>query len=358
MTHSEFESFTIGLMTWWQENQRTLPWKDTKDPYKIWLSEIILQQTTVKQGLPYYLKFVEKYPDINQLALADSEEIFKMWEGLGYYNRAKNMINTAQYISSELQGIFPNKHDEILKLKGIGPYTSAAIVSFAFEQPYPVVDGNVLRVVSRYQSMMTPIDTPKTVQDIRAFLNLSIQYAKPSEFNQSIMDFGSLKCTPRNPECDTCIMASHCKAFKNNLTHLIPIKSKKVIKKNIFLHFLHIHVNDSQTIVQQRETDDIWPNLFQFPNIESKDISDEIIGQIISDIFDSSTSYHFNIEEVCTKRQVLTHKIVTGLFSKVNLKIDNPKIKNDFYLVDYSKVKKFAFPKIMLEYLNKDLDIS
>ncbi len=347
--------FTPKLISWWQVNKRDLPWKSTKDPYKIWLSEIILQQTTIAQGLPYYLKFVKKYPNIHKLAQAKDDNIFKMWEGLGYYNRAKNMLYTARYISNELKGIFPNNHDEILRLKGIGPYTSAAIASFAYELPYPVIDGNVLRFISRYLGLEMPIDEKATYSIIKNFLQDNILIARPSEFNQALMDFGSTMCTPRNPNCNICVFAKDCLALKSNLTAKIPYKSKKIVKKKLHFDYFHIDINSAFTVIQQRDSDDIWPNLFQFPKETMSEESKENLKIFVGNIISSSDFVINNLEVICQLKQTLTHRIIHGNFYKISIETEIPLSYSGFNIVNYSQLELYAFPKIMNEYINKYL---
>jgi A/G-specific adenine glycosylase len=358
MSLSEAEFFTSGLMSWWKLNRRQLPWKETRDPYKIWLSEIILQQTTIRQGTPYYLRFVEKFPDIGSLAVAEPEEVYKMWEGLGYYNRAKNMHATAQHIYHELDSVFPDDYHDLLKLKGIGPYTGAAIASFAYEKPFPVIDGNVIRLISRFLGLQSPANSPILNSEIKKFLTESIQFAMPSEFNQALMDFGSVKCVPRNPECHTCPLSSRCMAFQKDWVHVLPVKPIKKARKNIFYHFIEIVINDHFVVLQQRDKNDIWPDLFQFPVVETNKITEEQITQMLNDILLSTWQPISKMVKVCEKKQTLTHRTVHGYFSKIHLTLNDVKINNRFYLVDFSKVRKFAFPKIMREYLDNHTDIS
>jgi A/G-specific adenine glycosylase len=354
----KYKDFTFRLLDWWQVNKRDLPWKYTKDPYKIWLSEIILQQTTIRQGLPYYLKFIDKYPTINTLALATDDEVFKMWEGLGYYNRAKNMLFTARYVTGVLNGIFPNNHDDILKLKGIGPYTSAAIASFAFEEAYPVIDGNVLRLISRYLGLNTPIDEKITILGIKSFLHGSISFALPSEFNQALMDFGSQQCTPRNPDCKNCVFTQNCVAFQNHMTESIPFKSKKIVKKKLYFDYFHVDINSTSTVIQQRDSDDIWPNLFQFPKGSMTESFEEKIKEHLTHILSDSDFIIEKITLTSQLKQTLTHRIIYGNFYKISIKTKNTVVQNGYIKVEYCKLKTYAFPKIMNTYIEKYLRIS
>lgn len=258
------------LIGWYQENKRDLPWRNTTDAYKVWLSEIILQQTQVVQGLPYYEKFIEKYPNVNSLAKADEDEILKLWQGLGYYSRARNLHFTAKHISNNLKGKFPDHYNEILKLKGIGNYTAAAIASFCFKEVVPVVDGNVLRFVSRYYGINEPIDKPSTIKIIRETCENEISNKQPDIFNQAIMEFGSQVCKPNNPECDVCPFKDSCWAKANNKILDIPFKEKKIKKRNRYFYFLLIRKSNT-ILIQKRIGKDIWEGLYQLPLIESPD---------------------------------------------------------------------------------------
>ncbi len=350
---SDLNGFTPVLMGWWAKHKRDLPWMHTKDPYKIWLSEIILQQTTVRQGLPYYNKFVEKYPTIIDLAAAQDEDVFKLWEGLGYYNRAKNMLFTARFVSNELSGVFPNHHEDIIKLKGVGPYTSAAIASFAFELPFPVIDGNVLRLISRYLGITQPIDNTLTVKEIKHNLDLAIQNTMPSEFNQALMDFGSTHCTPKNPDCTSCVFSKKCIAYKNNTVEKIPFKAKKIIKKDLHFCFLHIEINEKFTILVKRDDENIWPNLYQFPKIENLELHPEEIIEKLKTILNNIKYKIIKTQIACELKQTLTHRNVMGKFYKIDITIED-KIKNQIsQVVPYTELYKYAFPKIINDYISK-----
>ena len=267
MSDSDHHFFTTHLLQWASQHERHLPWKESKNPYYIWLSEIILQQTRVEQGLPYYLKFVEHYPTVFDLANATEDEVLKDWEGLGYYSRARNLHAAAKYIATELDGHFPDTYDSILKLKGVGPYTAAAIASFAFQLPYAVVDGNVYRVLSRFFGMDTPIDS--TIGK-KQFANLAQQLldpTKPDVYNQAIMDFGATWCTPKQAKCNKCPLSEQCAAFQTNRVEKYPIKQKKLKKRTRYFHYLIFNYS-GQTWIEKRAGKDIWQGLYQFPLIE------------------------------------------------------------------------------------------
>lgn len=236
---SDQKIFTHSLLSWNKNsNKRQMPWKGIQDPYKIWLSEIMLQQTRVEQGTAFYNRFIEKFPTVDKLALADDDVVFKMWEGLGYYSRCKNLMATAKIIAFDYKGIFPDNYNAILKLKGIGPYTAAAIVSFAFKLPYAVVDGNVTRVISRFFAVEKAIDT-NDGKKYFAELAQSLLYTEdPATYNQAIMDFGATVCKPRQPLCDICLLQNKCGAYAKDLTKVLPLKEKKLLKRNRYFYYI------------------------------------------------------------------------------------------------------------------------
>ena len=221
-------NFSNSLLLWYLQNKRDLPWRNTTNPYPIWLSEIMLQQTRVAQGLPYFLAFTEAFPTILDLAKADEEQVLKLWQGLGYYSRARNMHKTAQIIAFELGGNFPNNYNDLIKLKGIGEYTAAAIASFAFNEVVPAVDGNVFRVLSRYFNIDTDIASSGAKKEFTALAKELIPNDNPALFNQAIMEFGALQCVPKNPNCESCIFNSSCAALQKKKVAELPVKSKKV----------------------------------------------------------------------------------------------------------------------------------
>ncbi len=246
-----------------------MPWRGTTNPYKVWLSEIILQQTRVVQGLPYYQRFISNYPTITDLANAPEEEVLKLWQGLGYYSRAKNLHHTAQYIATELGGIFPKTYKELVKLKGIGDYTASAIASFCYNEPCPVVDGNVYRVLSRVFGIATPINSTQGAKEFKALAHECLDKANAGVYNQAIMEFGALQCTPQSPNCANCVLRDHCWAFHHNKVNELPVKLKKItIKKRYFNYLVWLNPY-GQTLLQKREGKDIWHGLYEFPLLET-----------------------------------------------------------------------------------------
>ena len=268
--------FTKKLTVWYSVNKRNLPWRNTQNPYFIWLSEIILQQTQVKQGLPYYEAFVKTFPSIFDLADASEERVLKLWQGLGYYSRARNLHATAKYIASELNGVFPNTYKELIKLKGVGDYTASAIASIAFNEVAAVVDGNVYRVLSRYYGIETAINSTAGIKEFKALATSIIDKEQPAEFNQAIMEFGATQCKPKNPYCIVCPVNDTCVAFQNNTIDQLPVKLKKTKVTTKYFNYLVCVDKHKNTLLEKRTGKGIWQNLYQFPLVESdKSLSSE-----------------------------------------------------------------------------------
>ena len=258
--------FTKILVQWYACNKRELPWRNTRNPYFIWLSEIILQQTRVDQGITYYMQFTKEFPSIRDLARANEDKILKLWQGLGYYSRARNLHLTAKYIVRYYNGIFPQSYSDILNLKGVGPYTAAAISSFSFGLPYAVVDGNVIRVLSRFFGVEIPFDTKLGRNAFQSLAQKLLDIKSPAENNQAIMEFGALQCTPKSPKCSSCPFVVDCVAFNTNSISLLPKKSKKIMLKKRFLNYLVLQNNDS--VILGKRTKGIWRGLYDFPFLE------------------------------------------------------------------------------------------
>jgi len=341
--------FTSNLMDWNKKvNNRLMPWKGIKDPYKIWLSEIILQQTRVEQGLEYYNNFVNKYPTINDLASASENEVFKNWEGLGYYSRCKNLIATAKYISNEKSGVFPNTYEEILTLKGVGPYTAAAISSFAFNLPHAVVDGNVMRVLTRFFGIETPIDTTEGKSLLNTLAQDLLDKKNADKYNQAIMDFGATVCKPKQPICNTCNLSKNCHSFNISNPEAFPIKAKAKAKSNRwFIYFLPIYKN--QILVGKRQQKDIWENLYEFPKIElNKHPTLELLQDSENAAFLKKMG--LTVSEIPPFQvQLLTHQKIHACFIDVNL---SKKIQLDkFEYVNLNALKNLPFPKTIAAFI-------
>ncbi len=322
------EVLDIGnkLINWYRENKRELPWRNTTDPYKIWLSEIILQQTRVQQGLPYYEKFTNQFPTINDLADASEQDVLLLWQGLGYYSRARNMHYTAKMIVDKYNGNFPENHNEILALKGVGEYTAAAIASFAFDKAYPVLDGNVFRFISRLFGIEKPIDTSTGKKEITNALDLIFNTQKPALFNQAIMEFGATHCTPKKPKCDTCIFNMQCEALGSKKVMSIPVKKgkTKILKVN---HTYMCFIHDNKTYIEKR-TAGIWKNLYQFPLIE-EDIKPDGITKIVNRYL--KTPSKFEISDVFDSTHILSHRKIQASFFTIHLDTSPIFLKNNIF---------------------------
>ncbi|MFC5047986.1 A/G-specific adenine glycosylase [Aquimarina hainanensis] len=260
--------FGKKLILWYLENKRSMPWRETRDPYSIWLSEIILQQTRVAQGLPYYLSFKSAFPTVFDLAAAPEEKVLKLWQGLGYYSRARNLHATAKYVADELGGTFPDSYASLLLLKGVGDYTASAIASICYDEAVPVVDGNVYRVLSRYLGVATPINTTQGVKEFKQLAKALLEVKEPATYNQAIMEFGALQCKPQSPDCTQCVLDSDCVALKEKKVGELPVKLKKQKIKKRYFSYLIIQTNE-ETILQQRTGKGIWQGLYEFPLVET-----------------------------------------------------------------------------------------
>nr|WP_121964962.1 A/G-specific adenine glycosylase [Myroides sp. N17-2] len=280
-------TFSNKLITWYLVNKRFLPWRETKNPYAIWLSEIILQQTRVAQGLPYFEAFLNTYPTVTDLANAPEDDVMRLWQGLGYYSRARNLHATAKKVAYELNGIFPPNYKELLTLKGVGEYTAAAIASIAYDEVVPVVDGNVFRVLARVYGITSDISTNSTKKEFQTLAAKLIPHNEPATFNQAIMDFGATQCTPKNPDCSVCPYINECVAYATNQVATLPVKLSKIKIKKRYLDFLILLDANRDTIIEQRTEKDIWQQLYQFPLIDSFDHNTEDIAKAITEKYDS-----------------------------------------------------------------------
>ncbi len=344
--------FTKHLLDWHQQTPRVMPWSNTKDPYLIWLSEIILQQTRVSQGWAYYEKFVRHYPTVHDLAAASEARVLKDWQGLGYNSRARNMHAAAKYIAGELAGKFPATYSEILGLKGVGPYTAAAIGSFAFDLPYPVVDGNVKRVLSRYFGISEPVDLPSTHRDIENKARSLMGSHQPSEFNQAIMNFGALQCTPINPGCQTCPMKASCAGFQLDLVDKLPVKSPRKKRKKRFFHYYFLSSGD-QVILRKRTARDIWQHMYDFPVIENRSRSRQSVANRKAFLEEHGFAQANRTSSPVQYTQLLTHQSIHAIFYAYEIS-EIPRLPHDtWHLADRKNLSTFAFPKIIARYLEE-----
>jgi A/G-specific adenine glycosylase len=344
--------FTTHLMHWHStENKRIMPWKGEKNPYKIWLSEIILQQTRVSQGLSYYQKFIDAYPEIENLALAADAEVFKLWEGLGYYSRCKNLLNTARDIHHKLGGNFPETYEQILRLKGIGPYTASAIASFAYDLPHAVVDGNVYRVLSRFFGESVPIDSTIGKKTFKTLADKLLYQPDPASYNQAIMDFGAVVCKPRNPLCEECVLQPACVANKRGLVEDLPVKEKQLVKKNRWFNYF-VFIVDEQIVVKRRTAKDIWQSLNEFYLYESTGLQKWTKKTVKKFMYEQlSISEHKLLSVSDPISQQLTHQNLVGQFIVIQLPAMPPTL-SDYELIPVEDINKPAFPKLITTYLN------
>ncbi len=340
--------FSNTLIMWYLLNKRDLPWRKTKNPYFIWLSEIILQQTKIAQGTSYYLKFIDHFNDISQLANADEKKILKLWQGLGYYSRARNLHHTAQYINNHLNGEFPNEYTDLMKLKGIGDYTASAILSICFKKPYATVDGNVYRVLARYFGINTPINSPKGIKEFKKLAQLMLDIERPDTHNQAIMEFGAVVCKPQNPNCILCSLNNSCYALQNSKIKELPVKTNKVKVKNRYFNYLIVD-NKKQTFIQQRTGKDIWKNLFEFPLHESQNeinandlIHTELFQQVTGKQKYKLTK--FNEQQTV---HILTHQKLYTTFWIIELKSE---LKNGIL---WENLNNFAVPTLIQNFIDK-----
>ncbi len=342
--------FSKNLLKWNEiENSRQMPWKGETNPYRIWISEIILQQTRVQQGLEYYNRFIAAFPDIKSLANADEKVVYKYWEGLGYYSRCKNLIATAKFIHNELNDVFPENFEDILALKGIGIYTASAISSFAFNQPYSVLDGNVFRVLSRFFGKEIPINTTEGKKFYGELAQSLLDKDEPGKYNQALMDFGAVICKPAAPLCLQCPLRKKCIAFLEKKVNELPVNTKKILQKNRFFNYLLVHYKNT-FYVRKRTGKDIWENLYEFILIETKawlDIELISVNEEISRILDLT---EFKIENISAKRtQKLTHQLITGQF--IHIKIQKPLVTKEYIPVNRKQLQSLPFPKFITSHL-------
>lgn len=329
------------LISWYQENKRDLPWRNTTDAYIIWLSEIILQQTRVEQGLPYFERFAAHYPTVSHFAAATENEILRLWQGLGYYSRGRNMLKTAKQVVQDYSGIFPTGYDELIKLKGIGEYTAAAISSFSANEAKAVVDGNVYRVLARYYGVDEPINSPKGKKTFQQIADDVLDVSRPALHNQAMMEFGAMLCKPKNPACGICPVHLDCVAFKQNATTSLPVKLKSVkVRKRYFNYVL---ISDGETILMNKRGDkDIWANMYDLPMIETAEQlpPNDILQLPDAAVFGSNLTL---LSYSGIKKHILTHQ---QLFIQFLIIQEKPrKLQPGWFYCDTADLEKMAIPK-------------
>lgn len=340
------------LIKWYLQNKRELPWRGIFSPYKIWLSEIILQQTRVDQGLNYYLEFIDHYPEIDDLAEASLDEILKIWQGLGYYSRARNLHETAKKIVRDYDGRFPTEYSTLLKLKGIGPYTAAAIASIAFNEPVAVIDGNAFRFLARYFGSGLPVNSSEGKTQFNKLANSILDRKNPGIHNQAVMEFGAMQCTPLNPDCILCPLRDSCYAFSKDMIKELPVKKNHVSIKERYFNYLVI-ISKKSLFLRKRTENDIWKMLYEFPLIE---VSSQVNEVEVMDtpawkqILDNSTEFRIrNISKSYT--HILTHQRIFARFFRIE--IDEPPVSflEKYFCVDIKSLQKYAVPKLIERYL-------
>ena len=337
------------LIVWYDVNKRDLPWRNTLNPYLIWISEVILQQTRVVQGLDYYRRFVEQFPDIFSLADADVDEVLKIWQGLGYYSRARNMHAAARHILIMYKGQFPSTYEELISIRGIGDYTASAIASIAFGQATPVIDGNVNRVIARLFGIQEPIDQSGGKKLIRRYAEELMVAESPGTYNQAIMEFGALHCTPRRPDCGNCVLKDVCAAYAKDLVDMLPIKSKSPVLKTRYFHYLVITCGDC-TYIQHRSDGDIWAGLYEFPMIETGEAAtlDELSSSDKWQLLFKGQIPHFRtISSEWVHR--LTHRILKIRFYEIS--VDQPICMQDWIETEWKDIHQYAIHKVIDTYL-------
>ncbi len=339
--------FSNSLVQWYLQNKRDLPWRDTINPYQIWLSEIMLQQTRVAQGLPYFISFINAFPTVFDLANAEEDQVLKLWQGLGYYSRARNLHATAKYVAHELNGIFPDNYKELLKLKGIGEYTAAAIASFSYNEPVAVLDGNVYRVLSRYFNMDNDISDTKTKKVFQTLAQEVLLKDNPAIFNQAIMEFGALQCVPKNPDCESCVLSNSCAALQYNKVAQLPVKSKKTKVTPKYFNYLILKDITDKFIVQKREGKGIWENLYEFPLFETAELmAPEVIEKqlIQMDFFGQKAKEIILLNSEIIKHK-LSHQHLFIRFFLMEFDVELPGSKG------FEEIKKLPFPIVIHNFM-------
>ncbi len=328
-----------------------MPWKGEKDPYKIWLSEIILQQTRVEQGLEYYKRFIQNYPNVFALAAAPDNEVFKLWEGLGYYNRCKNLLFTARFVAEQLKGKFPKNFEGLLALKGVGNYTASAIAAFAYNLPHAVVDGNVNRVLARYFGLATPVDGTAGKQLFAKLASQLLDAKKSAQYNQAIMDFGATICKPKLPLCERCLLQDNCIAYQEDRVQELPVKEKKIAKIHRWFYYILAEKNNSY-LVRKRTEKDIWQNLHEFVLIEANHHADTE-GILGSAAVKEMAGNKYELLNVSAEyKQQLTHQTLHAIFIRIKMK--HSKVPDGMQLIPKDDLQKLAFPRLINLYLEQE----
>ncbi|WP_285820698.1 A/G-specific adenine glycosylase [Bacteroides acidifaciens] len=344
--------FTETIIKWYEENKRELPWRESSDPYLIWISEIILQQTRVVQGYDYFLRFVKRFPDVRTLADAEEDEVMKYWQGLGYYSRARNLHVAAK----SMNGVFPKTYPEVLALKGVGEYTAAAVCSFAYGMPYAVVDGNVYRVLSRYFGIDTPIDSTEGKKLFAALADEMLDRKRPALYNQGIMDFGAIQCTPQSPNCLFCPLSDSCSAFSRGLVGKLPVKQHKTKTTNRYFNYIYVRAG-AHTFINKRVADDIWKNLFELPLVETPTAlsEEEFLALPEFRAFFASGEQPV-IRSVCREvKHVLSHRVIYANFYEVVLPEETASFSK-FQKIKAEELGQYAVSRLVHAFIEKHIE--
>jgi len=348
------KKFSAVIGRWYDHNMRDLPWRNFADPYTIWLSEILLQQTRVDQGLPYFLKFKETFPSVDDLAEASLDRVLKLWQGLGYYSRARNMHATAQYISHTLDGKFPNNYKDLLRLKGVGEYTAAAVASIAFNEALPVVDGNVIRVISRYFGLEEAVDSAAGMKSIKEICARELDQIKPGKHNQALMEFGSLQCKPKNPACDECPLKGTCFAYQKDLVDSLPWKERRTKVKTVFYHFMVIKQGE-EICLEQRPARGIWNSMYQFPLFETEKEKFVLDSGNLSDILlEMGLKLEGGvIEGVHKATHLLSHRKIVASFWEISCKKVQIHPNSAIFVIAKNRIQQeYAVPRLIEKYIS------
>lgn len=342
-------NFSNTIEKWYQEYKRELPWRESADPYVIWISEIILQQTRVVQGYDYFMRFMKRFPDVATLAQADEDEVMKYWQGLGYYSRARNLHAAAK----SMNGVFPKTYPEVRALKGVGDYTAAAICSFAYNMPYAVVDGNVYRVLSRYLGIDTPIDSTEGKKLFAAVADELLDKKNPALYNQAIMDFGAIQCSPQSPNCMFCPLASGCSALAGGMVAKLPVKQHKTKTTNRYFNYIYVRMG-AYTLINKRTGNDIWKNLFEFPLIETPEaVSEEefsALPEFRAMFAEGETPI---IRLVCRDvKHVLSHRVIYANFYMVDLP-ENSQSFTSYQKIKADELEQYAVSRLVHAFIEK-----
>jgi A/G-specific adenine glycosylase len=354
--------FSSKITRWYGHHKRDLPWRKTSDPYRIWLSEIILQQTRIDQGLAYYQRFLEAYPDVVSLASAEEQDVLKLWQGLGYYTRARNLHRTAKIVAEKYRGTFPQSWEEVINLPGIGSYTAAAILSIAFGKPYPVVDGNVYRLLTRLHAIDTPIDSGTGKRIVENKAHELLDRKDPGTYNQAVMEFGALYCKPVNPDCPRCIFKSECHAFKKKEVEKFPVKKPRRNQRFRYFHyFLFTFRSNHSTkiLINKRGGDDIWQNLYDFPLIETSRHTS--LTRLKESGFNDLDLKNMSLNIMGNEyKHILSHQVILARFIRVDLSPDllagtQKKLRiEDLIPVELRDLSNFPIPRLIEKFLEEN----